>query len=329
MHRIAPLRVLALALAVGAAFPCRGDALADDAGVTGRRGQIVARVGPAVIRVGDIEDRFAALAPFQRAAFGHSVDAARRRFLDDVLVKEELLALAATSRKLDEQPSTAFAIERARSSASIRALRARIGPAAAIAEDDVRRYYDEHRARYDVPERYQLWRILCKTRDEAASVLDEAKRTPTPAGFTELARNHSLDKATYLRAGNLGFLTADGVSNEPGLRVDPAIVHAAQSMRDGELVPTPVPEGEYFSVVWRRGTIAARKQALDDAAASIRDVIWKSRVKAETDKLVASLRAGKLRDFAPDRLDEVAFPVVDDVARLAPSARRDGADAAR
>ncbi|MDP9034779.1 MAG: peptidylprolyl isomerase, partial [Myxococcota bacterium] len=271
MCRLRGLRALALALTVGAAFLCRDDARADDAAAADRRERIVARVGPAVVRVRDFEDRFAALAPFQRAAFGRSAYEAHRRFLDDVLVKEELLALAATGRKLEQQASTAFAIERARSDASVRAIRTRIGPAAAIADEEVRRFYDEHRARYDVPERYQLWRILCKTREEAASVLDEAKRSATPAAFTELARAHSLDKATYLRAGNLGFVTADGVSNEPGFRVAPGIVQAAQAVRDGELVPTPVAEGDSFSVVWRRGTIAARKQTLDDAAASIRD----------------------------------------------------------
>ncbi len=244
----------------------------------------------------------------------------------EVLVTEQLLALAASKRKLDEQPATAYAIDRARSSATIRAVRARIGPAAAIPLDEVRRYYEEHRARYDVPERYQLWRILCKTRDEAATVLAEAEKNPTPATFGDLARDHSLDKATSLRAGNLGFVTADGTSNEPGLRVDVNIVRAAQSVRDGELVATPVAEGEYFSVVWRRGTIAARKQALEDAAASIRDALWKSRVREETDRLVASLRAGKVRDLDVAALESLDLPTIDEVARRPPPPARFDAD---
>jgi peptidyl-prolyl cis-trans isomerase C len=174
--------------------------------------------------------------------------------------------------------------------------------------DEVRRYYEENRARYDAPERYQIWRILCKTVEDALSVLEAMKRDPTPATFGALAREHSLDKATNLRAGNLGFVTADGGSNEPGLRVDPAVVRAAQSVADGALVPEPVGEGQYFSVVWRRGTIGPTKRAVDDVAAQIRDALWKARVKEETDRLLARLRADKVRSLDPSLLGAIDIP---------------------
>jgi peptidyl-prolyl cis-trans isomerase C len=232
----------------------------------------------------------------------------RRRFLMEVAIPEVLFALGAEAQKLDAQVRPAYDIERALSGATIRALRDRLGPASAIPMQDVQKYYDENRARYDTPERYQIWRILCKTREEAQGVLDQAKRDRTPKAFGELAREHSLDKATNLRDGNLGFVMPDGTSNEPGLRVDPAVVRAAQSVRDGEIVPAVVPEGEYFSVVWRRGTIPASHRTVDDVAASIRDGITKSRVKRETDKLLAELRAAKLRDLDESLLETVELP---------------------
>jgi peptidyl-prolyl cis-trans isomerase C len=288
----------------------RGETRADDAGGAGdRRLHVVAHVGPATIAVGSLEDRIAGMPPFQRASFGATRDAVRRAFLSDVVLRETLLGLGAEGQRLGDHPPAAYQIERARSAATIRAIRAHIGPAAAIPMVDVERYYDENRVRYDVPERYQIWRILCKTREEAQAVLDATKRDPTPANFTVLAREHSLDKATYLRAGNLGFITADGSSNEPGLRVDPAIVRAAQSVREGALVAEPVAEGEYFSVVWRRGTIAASKRTVVDAAAQIRDALWKGRVKEETDKLVAALRTSKLRALDAALLGAIDIPV--------------------
>ncbi|NVL83695.1 hypothetical protein HWN75_26335, partial [Escherichia coli] len=82
--------------------------------------------------------------------------------------------------------------------------------AAAVPMEDVRRYYDENRSRFDSPERINLWRILCKTREEAATVLESAKREPTIAKYNDLARDHSIDKATNLRGGNLGFVGPDG-----------------------------------------------------------------------------------------------------------------------
>jgi peptidyl-prolyl cis-trans isomerase C len=291
--RSASAQVVLLAAAGVLAAP--HDTHAADAGADERRRHVVARFGSRAVTVGELEDRIAAMPPYQRASFGAGADDVRRRFLTEVVERDELLALGAESAKLAEQPPAAYQIERALSAATIRDVRARIGPAASISMEEVQRFYDENRSRYEVPERYQLWRILCKTRDEAQSVLDATKRDPTPAVFASLARDHSLDKATNLRGGNLGFVAGDGTSPEPGLRVDPAVVRAAQAVHDGALVPEPVVEGDYFSVVWRRGTISAVKRTAVEVAPQIRDSLWKARVKEETDKLVASLRASRLR----------------------------------
>jgi peptidyl-prolyl cis-trans isomerase C len=312
---------LAIALPEGAASSLPQSAQDAAAAAADRRALVVAHIGtpPAArdITVGALEDRLADLPPFQRVTFGTDPDLARRAFLMQVLVPEALFSLGGEARKLAEQPRTAQDIDRALSNATLRALRDQLGPASAIPLQDVQQYYDENRARYDTPERYQIWRILCKTRDEAALVLDQARKDPTPKTFGDLAREHSLDKATNLREGNLGFLTPDGASNEPGLRVDPAIVRAARGVRDGELVPAPVPEGDSFSVVWRRGTIAAFHRTVDEAAPQIRDVLWKARLKKESDQLVERLRAAKVRDLDPSLLDTIDLPAPVDAGGIA------------
>jgi len=271
-----------------------------------RRAEVVAHVGPSrTILVGEVEDRLSAMPAFQRATFGDSPAAIRRRFLDEVVVRESLLLLGAEAEGLGQKLPSAYAVDRARSSASIRAIRSRIGPASAIPMRDVRAYYEENRARYEAPERYQIWRILCATREEAQTVLDLATKDASPKTFADLARDHSQDKATRLRAGNIGFVTEDGTSNEPGLRVDPAVVRAARSVRDGEIVAHPVPEGDGFAIVWRRGTLVASKHAMEDVAAQIQEALWMARVKNETDGLVSRLRASKLRDLDQRLLDGV------------------------
>ena len=300
---------LALVMFAGAALLASHAALGgEDGGAGARRSHVVARVGSRSVTVGDLEDRLAKLAPIQRAAFGSAADAIRRRFLTEVVLRDELLAQGAADEGLAKQPPAAYQIERALSEAAVRSLRDAIGAASAIPMNDVQDYFDHNRERYDTPERYHLWRILCKTRDEARSVLDATLKDPTPLTFGTLAREHSVDKATNLRAGNLGFVTAEGTSNEPGLRVDPSIVRAAQTVRDGALVPEPVAEGDYFSVVWRRGTVAATKRSVGDEAAQIRDSLWKARVKARTDELVARLRAERLRALDASLLSKIDIP---------------------
>jgi peptidyl-prolyl cis-trans isomerase C len=285
-------RALLASLLAAGLLIAHGETRADPGADATRRARAVATLGTArVITVGEVEDRLVALPAFQRASFGNDAAAVRRAFLAQVLVPEALESLGGEGQKA-QQP-TAFQLERARSQSAVRAIRMRLGPESAISMEDVERYYDDNRARYDAPERYQIWRILCKTKEEAQSVLDAARKDPTPKAFGDLARDHSIDKATNLRQGNLGFVSAEGTSNEPGLRVDVSIVRAAQGVHDGQLVAAPVPEGDGFSVVWRKGTL----RTVDQVAAQIRDALWKTRVKEETDKLVAALRAAKLHDL--------------------------------
>ncbi|MEO8878470.1 MAG: peptidylprolyl isomerase, partial [Polyangiaceae bacterium] len=148
--------------------------------------------------------------------------------------------------------------------------------------------------------RYGVWRILCKTREEAIAVLAAAKQKPTPETFGELARVHSIDAATSLRNGNLGFLGMDGASNEAGLHVDPAVVKAAAAVKDGELVSTPVEETEAgtlgFAVVWHRGTVGASKRTLDQVGNQIRDTISKTRGEDAVKNLLADLHARLVTD---------------------------------
>ena len=79
---------------------------------------------------------------FQRSTFGGGADGVSRGFLDQVIVREELLALGGEARGLASQPGTAFALERARSEATLRAIRDRVEKASAIPQADVEAYYE-------------------------------------------------------------------------------------------------------------------------------------------------------------------------------------------
>lgn len=290
-----------VALAASLVVPAEVRADAGDA--------VVARVGAATVTVRELELRLAAMPAYQRASYGSSAAELRRRYLDAVVVPELLLAQAA-ARRFGASPVTKQAMARARAGATLRAVRGALGPAAAIPHADVHAYYEVNRDIFVAPERYNLWRILCTTRDAAASVLEAAKKEPTAAKFTELARERSIDRATYLRAGNLGFVSADGKSNEAGVAVEPALVEAAMSVRDGEFVPRPIVEGGNFAVVWRRGTVAATKRTEQDAAPQIRDMLWRARAQKAEEEHVDALRRARLSavNDAPLATVDVSLP---------------------
>jgi peptidyl-prolyl cis-trans isomerase C len=267
-----------------------------------RRAKVIARVGSKTVTVAELEDRLATVPRFQLATFGDTPDAIRRKFLDEVIVHDLLLSLGAEDKHLDAELPTSHLLDRARSSATLRAVRRDVGLASAIPLADVKRYYDDNKMRFDQPVRISIWRILCKSQEEAQEVLEKAKKDPTPKGFEGLARDHSIDKATYLRGGNVGFVSPDGTSNEAGLKIDPAIPKAAAMVKDGELVPRPISEGDGFAVVWRRGTMPAARKSVEDAAPQIRDTLWKQRVEAAQRKLQDDLHAANVREVNADLL---------------------------
>ena len=294
-----------LFLATASLSVTRGSSRADDP-----RAAVAVTIGPRKITVGELEDRMQAVPRFQLDTFGDpkdpkNEDAIRKKFVDEVILPEALLSLGAEARKLDQTLPTSYQMQRARSSATMSAVRAQLGPASAIPLADVQQYYDANRSHYDAPERYAIWRIACKTKEEAETVLAAAKKDPTPKAFEELAREHSLDKGTYLRGGNLGFVAPDGSSNEAGVRVDPAVPAAAATVRDGQLVDAPVVEGDDFAVVWRRGTIGASHRTVAEASGQIRDSLWKQRVEQAQKKLIDDLRARDVKDLHEDLLEGI------------------------
>lgn len=261
-----------------------------------RRALIVAKVGKRSITLGELESRLALVPRFQLATFGATPDEIRKNFLQKVVVPEALYAEAAESTHADESPLGQHEKKRVLAEAAIRGIKAPLPKARDLSEDQLKRYFDEHRARYELDEGILVWRILCSTREEAATVLEGAKKTPTIDAFSTLAREHSVDKSTNLRNGNLGFLSPDGTSNEAGLKVDPAIVKAASTVKDGELVKEPVKEGEYFAVVWRRGTRPASKKTLQSVEAQVRDAMVREAGEKEVEKVLAELKARDVKD---------------------------------
>ncbi|MCW5834778.1 MAG: peptidyl-prolyl cis-trans isomerase [Labilithrix sp.] len=304
--------ILVASLAASAASHAAPDAGASDADEAARRGKIAIRVGSRTVSVAELEDRLAEIPPFQAAMFGASRDEIVKAYVDQVIVRDLLLGEGAERRKLDDALPTKHQLQRARSTATLRAIRSgELKSPAAIPEADVKKYYEDNRARFDSPERVNLWRILCRTRDEADEVLAAAKQELTIQKFNDLARDHSVDKATSFRGGNLGFVAPDGSSNEAGVKVEPALVKAASAVSDGELVPAPVPEGSLFAIVWRRTTVPATRRSLEEATAQIRATLYRERTEASERKLIDDLRAKHVRDVNVDPLKIIEFPAFD------------------
>ncbi len=273
--------------------------------------RVVVTLGTEAVDQSIVKGKVLLLPLFQRGYLGLATTTGLRKYVDDVVVRDELLSLFAAEQKLAEREPNRSQIERAYSNATLRQVRDQVGRATSIPIEDVTAYYEAHRSLYEAPERILVWRVLLASREEARALLEVFKKSVTVESFRSSAREKSLDKASYLRGGDLGFLEPDGTSHYAGLKVDPALSRAASVVKDGELVPTPIPEGENFAVIWRRGTVPAQKRKVDEVASQIRDVLWKERTEVVAKTLLSELRKEHVRFVRDDVLTRLELPPIE------------------
>jgi peptidyl-prolyl cis-trans isomerase C len=260
---------------------------------------VVAKVGPRAVTARALLQRLRVVPDFQLATFGSSPGEIKRNFLEQVVVRDELFAQGAEAKRLDQGTRAHERIEHALRTARINLLKENLE----VTPGEVAAYFADNRARFDAPERIAVTRILCATRDEAATVLAEAKSNGGAQRWNDLAREHSLDKATSMRGGALGFLAQDGSSNEASVRADPRLFEAASKVKDGEFVPAPVEEGSGYAVIWRRGSTPAVHRTLDEETAAIRQVLVRRKLGDAVKGLTDTLRGGEKIEEHPDLID--------------------------
>lgn len=106
-----------------------------------------------------------------------------------------------------------------------------------VAEEFVRREYEQNRHLYRVPDRYRLRGILTKTREEA-----ERARAEILAGkdFGEVARRYSKDARTASKGGEVGWLE--------DTRMQPWLLQAVRKLRRGQVSPVFAGPGSWYVV---------------------------------------------------------------------------------
>jgi DNA-binding protein YbaB len=277
----------------------------------------IVTVGSATMTAEAVTRRLAALSSFQLAKYGKTASEQKKAFVEQVLVPEMLYGQEAVGRKLDQTPAMSEKLNEALRDAVDRSLKAEILAKEPITPEELKKYYDDNKARFETPKRLRLWRIQVADEATAKEIIAQAKGTDGAKRWSELAREKSLDKATAQRGGELGFVRADGSTDVPRIQVDPAIFAAADKVTDGTLVAAPIKEADRWSVVWRRGSVEASKRTLEDETPSIKQILERRRVDRARQDLMSQLRKDHLKEVHPELLSNI------DAQSFGPPPKRD------
>jgi peptidyl-prolyl cis-trans isomerase C len=299
--------LIAAAIAFGAATlsgsPVRADAPADT---------VVARVGSQVITAGELSRRIQAMPPFQLKMFGKSEEEIKRNFLERVLVRDLLLSQGALEQKVAEDENVQDRVRATLRAVMVQQIRLETLDSP-ITDKDVEQFYKDNLDKFKAPERIAIWRIQVATRDDAVKVLEELKKDGSVKRWNDLARERSLDKATSMRSGNLGYVGPDGKTTEQAIVVDKALLEAVKGLKDAEMGKEPVQEGDRWAVVWRRQTMKAVERPLEMEAPGIRQTLARQRTEERLKTVLEEARKERARDVNLELVDDLSVSAQGDL----------------
>lgn len=282
---------------------------------------VVARVGDHTFTANQLKKAVQGVPKFELRALGDGDKAILHKYVEDAFVRDELLAQAARLRHADDDRNFQTQTRKALSGAVVRHESESVGKRDDITDDEVKAYYDAHAAEYRSPERVRVWHLVVATEEEAKAALGRAKADKTREGWPKLVTELSLDPNTKRRSGDLGFVTLDGASQDPKVKVPIEVAKAAFELKDGDFAATPIKSTAGWHVVWRRGSTPASVRTMATEAPTIRSVIWEKKRRDAYDALVAKLRTAAAVEVHEELLAEVKLTTPPRaVPRVMPSA---------
>ena len=265
---------------------------------------VLARVGDRTVTLGDFEAALEHMDQFDRMRY-QAPD--RRKELLGEMIDIMLLADEARDKGYDRDPVTQQETREILREAILK--RAREGAPAPneIPVEDVRKYYDAHRADFRDPERRRVSVIVLTTDAAAQSALDAARKA-TPTQWGELVRARSVDAGAKADtpldlAGDLGFVSPPGDARGANSRV-PDEVRAAAFDADkvGDVVARVVKAGAKLYVVKLTGKTDPHDRTYEEAERPIRVKLAQDEIRARESALLEELRLK-----FPVQIDEAAL----------------------
>jgi DNA-directed RNA polymerase subunit F len=288
--------------------------------------QVLARVGDRTITLGDFQAALEHMDTFDRLRY--TAPERRRELLSD-MIDVMLLADEARAKGWDQDPVTQQEIREILRDAMLKSAREGVPGPNEVPVEEVRAYYEQHRADFKDPERRRVSAVVLPTEAAATGVLDAARKG-NAARWGELVKTRSVDPGAKAAvpgdlAGDLGFVSPPGDARGANQHV-PEPVRAAVFgngiEKVGDLAPRPVAAGDRFYVVKLTARTDPHDRSFEEAERPIRVKLAQDKIRAREQALLDDLR----KQF-PVTIDEAALGQV--AVQLPPNAGVDAGPDAR
>jgi peptidyl-prolyl cis-trans isomerase C len=243
---------------------------------------VLARIDDVTITLGDFEDRINRQSPYIRARYTSLEQ--KKEFLDS-LIRFEVLAKEAARRGYDKDSEVVRTMKQVMITKLMRDELDNKISGSAVADDEMKKYYDANQNDFVKPEQVRVSAIIVKNRAQADRVLLDAKGEPgkTNKGFRDLVTKYSQDDETKLRGGDLRYFSASGTSDTGATNIPGSVVRAAFALANTGDVSGVVDAGNgSYYILKQTGKQHATTRSFEDAKPQIRNKLFRDlRLKAQ------------------------------------------------
>jgi len=257
---------------------------------------VLAKIDDVTITLGEFQERINRQSPYIRARYTSLEQ--KKDFLDS-LIRFEVLAKEAYRRGMDKDPEVVRTMKQVMIQKLMRDEFDNNSKftADAVADDEMKKYYDANLAEYVKPEEVRVSAIIVKNKAQGDRIAIEARGDAgkTNKGFRDLVMKYSADEDSKLRGGDLRYM--DRTTKDIPANV---IKAAFELYNTGDVSPAVDAGNGTFYVLKQTGRRKSMTRSYEDAKPQIRNKLFRDQRLQKQKDFVEGLRSkAKIEIFEP------------------------------
>ena len=262
---------------------------------------ILAEFSDQVVTVGELEQEIFELSEWKQSKYKDQ--AGREEYLT-LMAESRMLLEAAIEKGLDKDPEVVKQTREYKDQLIVKELVKReVDDQVTVTDEDLEKYYEEHKADYMEPEKVVVTEITVKDEEKSKEIMEKIKGG---ADFTELA------KEMDAKGESFGPGQGNGGKTRPFSRDSfssaQEFVETAFSLEVGQMsdiIAQPIRDETYYMIIRTDEHIPSRQQEFSEVESKIRRAVEKQKKKDRMDKWLETLKVEKRFQLYPDRIPKV------------------------